>query len=604
MKNATLLLLLALAPSLYAADIPFTDSNLLPVGWTTSGATRFPNTQDGAIYFKVNIGTNTLKTTFYGTQAFKFSIDGGSTISVSPLSSSVPTLTTISSSLSPGSHDVYAWGSQSDTVISTAAAFTTDGSGSLADTRFGTLYETKTGTLATYGKIRSCPWQTTSLGTYASSAFAYDATMGGNSADAGEAYYATGDSQSVYVYAGLTSGGAGYALYQDGVSVGTASTSANGGVFQMLFITGLDSGQHLYEWISNKIQSGPNGIVFVMPSGSVSTVTAAAKSCVGIYGDSITALSAVTPGDSRLAWWAATYAAGFDNMRMGQGGQKVVTFGRDNTAAITGGANGVPTIVIHAFGVNDQQAYTGPSDITTFQTAALTELQNMDAGPLGGSRQLWQYILPNAAGNSAQRGAYNTAIAAAVASYNGGAHTTTACAYDTTGWINTTTDTIGDALHPILQNAASTTYPFGNPLLGYGKISNRLSFILSGYGSAGKSFTFTGPAFGYVGVDSAVYTLTPSVTGAVFNGEPITLSDGGAGGTFTPNLTALTDGASSVTFTYKGTSIGVKTISVSGLANCWTAPPSLTFGVSATDSFSLGISRKGPVTRNGGATRR
>ena len=584
MRTNLILLALLGSPAWAATNIAFSDPNVLAIGWSSSGTARYPVAQDGALYFTFS-GTQ-LQATFYGTQPFRFAIDGGTAIAVSPLSSVTPTLTTVITGLTSGSHTVYAWGSSSDTELAAATAFTTDGTGSVVNPTFGTLYQVTSAPFSTYGRITDCPY-TTGPGGYPDWPLSYDSAMGNSSTELGARYYATGSTQSVYVYA---PGGTSWALYQDGVAAGVASPDAAGGAYQLLQVTGLDAGQHLYEWVAYGILSGANGLIYVMPSGLLSSVSVPARLCVGIYGDSIAALAQFGSGtpDSRLAWWAATHATGFDLMRMGKGGQKVVTFLETNTAAITGAVPTVPTIVIHEGGVNDQQAWTGtaPNDAATFQAAVLAELSNMAAGLPTGVRMLWEQILPNTAAQSQERGNYNAAIIAAIAVYNAGAPTAQACTYNSDNWINPAMDTVGDGLHPELQNAPSAGYPFGNPLQGYGKISNRLSLILAGYGASGSSLTVSGPASGAIHAASTSFTVSAGVSGAQFSGENIAIGDGGKAGWFvastgdsgTGSMTVATAvGSSSFTFTYTPASIGIAQISYNGLPDCWTAPASMPY---------------------------
>ena len=572
-KLAGLGLLLA-TRAMAVTDIAMTDPNLLTLGWTGSGATRVASGADGAIYFTFE-GTQ-LQATFAGSRPFHVIVDGGAAIAVNPLSSSTPTVTNVVSGLASGNHTVYAWGSQNDTVVAAGSAFLTDGSGSVANAAFGTVYATGSAPFSSYGKVTDCPWGTGTSG-YGSWPFAYDAALGAPSAEAGVRYYATGAAQSVYVYGPP---GTAYALYSDGVQVGSATAIAGGGQFQLLTVTGLDAGQHLYEWTGYGIAGGAQGVVAVMPSGALTPVSAPSRACVGIYGDSIVAESAVS-GDSRLAWWAATHATGFDIARAGEGGQKVNSFLRDNTVAVTAGSWQTASIVILEGGVNDQQAYTGTGDIAAFQAAVQAELTNMAAGLPAGAKMLEEQILPNAAAHSDERDAYNAAIRAAVGTYSAGAPRIPVCTYSTDGWIDAAADTIGDALHPALQNAAAGGYPFGNPLRGYGKISNRLSFILAGYGAAGASFEVSGPATGTVQSASSPFAVTAGAANAQFSGETITMDDGGSGGAFvvstgdtgTGSVVVHTEpGSTGFTFTYRPAESGSRSIHYSGLPDCWTAP--------------------------------
>lgn len=578
---------LLVASSCFATNIAFTDANILAFNYVLNAGNYYSAATDAEIAFKVNIATNTLSATFYGVASLKVSIDGGAVFTVAPLSAVTPTLTTIKNNLSVGNHNVRIWSAANDSFYSGSAAFVTDGSGTVADTTFSTFYTISAAPFTTYGVLTGNPWGNNTSG-YPSWPFAYDGPgLGASSVDMGIQYYGTGACQSIYVYSGLTPGDASWALYQDGTSVGSVNTQTGGGVYQLLSVCGLNASQHLYEWMSYNLLAGPNGVIYVMPSGTLSTVAVTARKAAGIYGDSIVAISNPSSGDTRLAWWAATNANNMNLMRMGKGGQKVVTWGRDNTDVITGGAHGVPTLVIHELGVNDQQAYTVAADITTFQTAVGVELTNMAAGMAAGSRMLWQQILPNTAAQSAQRGAYNAAIVAAVATYNGGSPSVTACTYSTTGWVNTTTDMNGDGLHPILQNASSAQYPFGNPLVGYGKISNRMSPILAAYLPSATSYTqsvtsgtTTLPLPVSVTLTlggSATWADTISYTSSV-SSDVVCLGASCAQGTAT--LPANTGGATTTLKVYPST-VGTRTLTPANLPDCWVAPGVITVTATA-----------------------
>lgn len=612
MKKLALLFAGLCLPAL-ATNIAFTDSNIRAFGgapctgvgctnaFTPSGAIYFAPGLDAEIDFSVNIGTNTLQTTFCGTANIKLSIDGAAATTITPPGAcGSPTLKTLSNSLTPGTHTVKIWVAASDSQFSSTAAFVTDGSGTVASATNGTFFGVgKTATpFVTYGQILDNPWQATAgQDGYAGDwPLAYDNTgFGQSSTEAGIRYYSTGSTiQSIYVYAPTNTS---WFLFVDGIYNTTVNILPSGGGFQLLTVTGLDAGQHLYEWGNDNILDNIGGLVYVMPGagGALDAKAVIPQNCIGVYGDSIAAIAHPTSGSTRYAWSEATRAAGFCLMRMGIGARRVglSAFGsnyflRDNTGAITGGANGVPSIVLLEGGVNDMFDYDGVTYTPAeFQSAYLTQLNNMATGMAANGMMLTEQILPTTITNFAQRPNYNAAIIAATASYNASKiNNVTACTFNTDFWIVPGTDT-DDGLHPDLSNPPSADFPWGNPLHGYGKITTRLSFVFAGYGTAGASVTLTGPAGGPVGQVSTNFTIAPVVSGAVFSGETITPSDG-AGGTFTPSTVTLTAATNSATFTYTPSLGGVKSISLTSLPNCWTVPPSLTYTSLATSSTVTG----------------
>jgi lysophospholipase L1-like esterase len=147
-------------------------------------------------------------------------------------------------------------------------------------------------------------------------------------------------------------------------------------------------------------------------------------------------LTDVRQGDAHIVATAGGRAA----HRVGTGGAKASTFGRDNTALVTGLVQ-APVKVFEMFGVNDMQLAV---NVATFQADVQTMLVNLRAG-LPSAKIYCRGILNVASSisNSAQRGAYNAAKAAAVAAIGD----SNIVFISTDGWINPATDTY-DGLHP------------------------------------------------------------------------------------------------------------------------------------------------------------
>lgn len=559
-----------------AATINFTDTNIVQFGWQ-GGTNAVPVGADAPFYLTysgtgiaVQLLAGTLKCISDGT-GYPL-VTAGSVIDIT---AGAPA--TITTGLANTNHTLYCYGVAGVSAIQVTGAFVITGGTSVADTTFGPQYQVGTTPFSTYGKIDGCPYRVTTVQGYDNTTNTNVPNLSGIS-EISLRYYATGSTQSLFASYGFGGNIAKYALYQDGTLVGSWTFPNSSGTYinsqlQLGQVTGLDPGQHLYEWISYGMP-GFAVLSSIMSSGALVSQAVTAKNCVVVYGDSIAAGPSTGTQDGRLAWWAGIHATGWSTSRVAQGGAKVVGQLELYTGDVTGATPQVGTTIIHQGGVNDQQAFVNAGSIVTFQASVLNELTQMASGLTAGAKMLWEGILPNTATNSAQRSNYVAAELAAVTAYNLTSPAIPACFYDTTGWIITGTDT-AEGLHPIGQNASSVGFPFGNPLIGYGKISNRLSFILQGY-STGASVTFTGASSGRVGVSTNL-TISPVTTGATFSGEAATISDA-AGGTFSPSSPiTLTAGSSSVVISYTPVSSGSKTITLGGMANCWTIPSALSY---------------------------
>jgi len=250
-------------------------------------------------------------------------------------------------------------------------------------------------------------------------------------------------------------------LTQDGVDIATITPPGTTGGYELITLaTGL-SGSHEYE--IKMIDSGHPTDIYAVLVDALDTVAHTARAMDAWYGDSIVlgTVAGVTY-DARLhSAYILAHGLGRSAIRVGVGGSKVVNYGRDNTANITGLPQAATRVFV-PYGVNDMQAYTGAGDITTFQASYQTMLANLRTGlPSARIYALGIFPVASAIANSAQRSAYNTAIAAAVT-----AIADANIVYRSTdGWIDPTigVDTI-DGLHPNTS--------------GYAKIAAALALVL------------------------------------------------------------------------------------------------------------------------------
>lgn len=562
-----------------ATNIPFTDANIRCFGWGVSGSSMTPTAVDAPCYFS-----------FFGTA---LSVNMGSSdtmnwkIDSTTFTTTGPGIQTVTSGLSSSTHTVYMYGTQSTTLINTANAFQITGSTTVVRTDFGTQYDIGTAPFTTYGKVQGCPlFQNVQgfpngFGITRSNEVVVD-------------YYATGAYQSFLSWNAPFMGNPDiYALYSDGVQIATITANTTGGQFQLYTATATDSGQHHYELLQYGLGTY-NAIPYIMPSSSLSTVVVSSKPCVSLFGDSIVGLTqfASPPFDGRLAWWEATNQTGFAIQRQGESGARLVPDAGSSTSQITGTGPQKSSIMILEFGVNDVFNWTNSQSTATYAVAISTILTTIANGDANIQKFLVQEILPSSvvpSGGSGLYALYRTAQANGVAAYNASTQTVKACFYHTTNWIDPTTDTVGDGLHPSYSNPTASNVPYGAPLVGYGKISNRLAPILQGYGSAGASFSVSGPPTGAVGVTSSNFRLDLGARAAFTGDQTITISDGGMGGTFAGAhssganpivFTPLQDDGS-ISFTYTPASSGTIHFTYTNAQDCWTNATPTAFIVGA-----------------------
>jgi len=414
-----------------------------------------------------------------------------------------------------------------------------------------------------------------------------------------------------------------FSLYQDGVSVGSRVKFGGSTVFSVASLGSGFSGTHLYTIMpsSGNVQFQVVIIAAVRFVGGVPTGTApTGKPLIIGYGDSIIG-SGSGPDDSTTTdWGLASAASGYAAQIFTLSGQNVSPTLRDDTYGVIPFSNTSPDLVVLEGGENDVVASIPIGTSTTantFQGDMVTMIRNVQTSAHPPTHLLVRGILPNAYTNNGSRTTYTAAQAAAVA-YVNSTYSTNVCYYDTTGWISGSpnghsgTDDTADALHP--YGATSLSAP------GYGKIANREIPIFEGK-IDGSSFDISGPSSGTNATTSTNFTVALR-HGATWHGENVTLNDGGAGGTFTPSIgspgtgplavTTPNNGSSSWTFTYTPSSTGAKTITYSGLANCWTAPSNTSYtsnsgggggGGTTTIPFSVTVTGTGvapyPVTISG-----
>lgn len=281
---------------------------------------------------------------------------------------------------------------------------------------------------STYGALDSVPVYGGGFGFY-SHPFSW-----GKGTGFGIRFQSTTDKIQIYTY--------GYAnqqfvVLQDGVQVGPALTIPATGLWGLYTLaTGL-SGTHEYEVF--QIVANSLSTTLAVLAETINAVAHPARDLDVQYGDSIAVegiLTDVRDGDASIV----ARAGGRMAYRSGTGGAKASTFGRDNTALVTG-LSQAPVNVFEMFGVNDMLAGV---NLATFQADVQTMLVNLRAG-LPSAKIYCRGILPVASSvsNYTQRSAYNAAKAAAVAAIGD----PNIVYVDTDGWINPTTDTY-DGLHP------------------------------------------------------------------------------------------------------------------------------------------------------------
>lgn len=280
---------------------------------------------------------------------------------------------------------------------------------------------------AVYGALDTTPGFGGGFGYYS-----HPYTWGGDGF--GMRFRSTTDKVQVFSYG---YGGGQFVLLRDGVQVGGPFVMPADGVWDIRTLaTGL-TGTHEYEII--QIVADHISTDFAVLAANIEPVAHPVRDLDVWYGDSIVVESVLTDVRQGEAWIVAT-AGGRAAHRIGTGGAKASTFGRDNTALVTGLAQ-APVKIFECFGANDMQL--GVS-LATFQADVQTMLQNLRAG-CPSAKIYCRGILPVASSisNYTQRSAYNAAKAAAVAAIGD----PLIVYVNTDGWLNTTTG-LYDGLHP------------------------------------------------------------------------------------------------------------------------------------------------------------
>ncbi len=188
----------------------------------------------------------------------------------------------------------------------------------------------------------------------------------------------------VWVYTNQLSGR--LKLLRDGIEVGHVDGSG-ADIWEMLHIgTGLSTAQANYEILAcARVTNAPYlwAVMLGGGTGLVSQTQAAPRDIWGFYGDSITvAFDGLTPpappyDTTEVNSWILARSKGAVPTYRGAGGQPVSTYGRDNTAFMTG-LSPAPKKVFIQFGTNDQ-ALTMTA-LATFKADYKTMLANLRTG--------------------------------------------------------------------------------------------------------------------------------------------------------------------------------------------------------------------------------
>lgn len=260
----------------------------------------------------------------------------------------------------------------------------------------------------------------------------------------GHRFGATTTSVSAWLY--CVTGASRVELLRDGVSLGVITLPNLSSMERVTLATGL-SGTHEYE-----IRPIDSGRFFYCFAILVDTLTAAAhanKSRYVWYGDSNTEMLAGEDARTHASFLLAK-RRGWANIRRGVGGQKVSTWGRDNTALVTSGLSQAANIIVNMLGVND---YYFSTPLATLQADYTAMTANQRAGnataPIVclGIHNHYRARFDATPYSDADRVAYNARIQAAVAA-RVAAGDTNIFYIDTSGWISTTPDLhLRDSVH-------------------------------------------------------------------------------------------------------------------------------------------------------------
>ncbi|WEK00587.1 MAG: GDSL-type esterase/lipase family protein [Candidatus Sphingomonas phytovorans] len=260
-------------------------------------------------------------------------------------------------------------------------------------------------------------------------------------------FAATTTSIRAWVYD--ASNGSSYELLQDGVSIATFNfTGTRPGTFAMITLaTGLN-GAHEYE--IRPITSGRFFYLHAILVDSLSPSAHAAKELDAWYGDSNVEMPIGADARTHAAFLLAS-PAGRACIRKGLGGQRVSTWGRDNTALVTTGLSQAASRLFNMIGVND---YYYGTPLATLEADYTGQIVNQRAGNATakivciGLHEHYRAPLAGGPYSDTDRRAYNARIQAAVAACRA-AGDTNVYYVDPTGWIIGTSPTpdLADGVH-------------------------------------------------------------------------------------------------------------------------------------------------------------
>lgn len=262
----------------------------------------------------------------------------------------------------------------------------------------------------------------------------------------GVRFSATTTSVRLWIYDGAANSR--HILLQDGVAIGNPYTTDGSGIFKLVTLaTGL-SGTHEYE--IQAIHSGRQSYIFALFVDTLDAVPHSAKPLDVWYGDSNVEMQIGEDARTHASYLLAR-ATGKAATRKGLGGQKVSTWGRDNTALVTSGLSQAAGRIINMIGVND---YYFSTALATLEADYTTMLANQRSGNASapiiclGIHDHYRARSDATPYLDADRILYNNRIAAAVAA-RVTAGDSNVFYVDTSGWIDGTNPTqdLRDGVH-------------------------------------------------------------------------------------------------------------------------------------------------------------
>jgi hypothetical protein len=316
----------------------------------------------------------------------------------------------------------------------------------------------------------------------------------------------------------------------------------------------------------------------------------AAKPIIAAVGDSITALygpQALTDSTTGNLYQVAA-ALGYADQFAGSPGATVCSGGnsiQSLTPDMTFPGAFPLAFMAGSSGYNDNSLGTSASALQSCWDTLLTQMDNLSNPP---THIIVEGMLPF---TTSVNSGYDAAIATAVANHPRACFVPRISWIDTVAWNGTTGDRQSDQIH--IHGSSSGT--------GYAKVANRELPIAAGYLS-GASFTVTGGASsGAAFATSPAFTVT--LPGSATFADQVTIASSGANdiicivgstcGTGSVTLPA-NQGGHTFQYTIAPGSAGARTISYTGLANCWTAAPATTFTATGTAArgFLIGEARR------------